>query len=238
MRIIPWPAMIAIAVALAGCASPSQAQAPGAPSDRRGTGPAPAPDQASRTDAARRDDLNWLVGRWRCYGREYLDKREWPLGTACEDSLDYFNVYFPFADDHLTLALTDEPRNRPIAAEFLVRLVTFRPFGERLWPMEPGGLVQIGKDRIVVSENPFEHYEFHYRLERTGKTSWLILESKSMRLRLFKCSDDPGDVKQSMVVAPLKGYSAERISALAGEYEKLSSPLKSGLNRQMEGTRP
>src|SRR6266567_119980 len=81
-----------------------------------------------------KDDLIWLQGRWKCVTREYLIKPESPpISSTDAISLDYFNVYFPYVDDVLTLNVTDNPDDRPIAAEFVVMQVvsTERPFQER-----------------------------------------------------------------------------------------------------------
>jgi len=177
------------------------------------------------------DDLQWLVGRWRCVTREWLVPWDGPLGTACEDSLDYFNVYFPFADDRLTLKLTDNPEDRPIAAEFLVRHVRGwlgNEFEEELVPMIDSGPVRISKDRIRTGQT-FETTEFkYYRREGRNSVSLLVLESDFMRLELYKVADDLGDIKKSFVQAPIKNYSPDQISDLRTRYQKLTQDEKPG----------
>ena len=178
------------------------------------------------------DDLLWLVGRWRCYARQYLDKIDGPLGSGAEDMLDYLNVYFPFADEKLTLRLTDNPEARPIAAEFLVREMVSdwpskgeRVYKDRLAPMSPWGEVRISRDHIRVGSYPGDYIEFSYRTETRKHGLWLILESATMRLELFKFAGKAGDIKDSFVKAPIKDYTADRISELKRRYEKLRSSL-------------
>src|SRR5947208_2291768 len=69
------------------------------------------------------DDLMWLVGRWRCISRQYFTKQEQLMAATGDSLLDYFNVYLPYADERLTVNVTGNPDDRPIAAEFLVRHV-------------------------------------------------------------------------------------------------------------------
>lgn len=175
----------------------------------------------------RLDDLEWLVGRWRCITREWLVSHDGPLGSGSEDALDYFNVYFPYADDHLTLELTDNPDDRPIAAEFLVRAVRAwgdEPFNDELLPMMDSGPVRISKDRILVG-SPFEGVEFHYS---RGEGRWgplLVLESKFMRLEFYKLPAPMLDIEKSFVHAPIKDYTSEQIAALKRRYERLRASL-------------
>ena len=173
------------------------------------------------------DDLGWLIGRWKCVTRQYIAARQSPMGGPGEDALDYFNVYLPYADDHLTLALTDEPNDRPISAEFLVRSVAWPgPFAERLIPMPERGPVRIGRNRILYGNRPFEDYEFRYSVEQRGPYTWLKLESKSMRLELFKLPSEIGDVRQSQVAAPLKEYTPDRLANLRRQYAQLCARAK------------
>ena len=175
-----------------------------------------------------RDDLAWLVGRWRCITRKYLsENRKYladpgsPLGPYTEDFLEYFNVYYPYADERLTLLITDNPSDRPIAAEFLVRKVGPAPrFEEKLVPMDPQGPVEIAKDRICVGAG-FEIFSFKYKRVKDVFPPRLVLESKHTRLVMEKLSDDAGDIAKSRVVAPLREYSSEQLSKLKAEYEAL-----------------
>jgi hypothetical protein len=157
------------------------------------------------------------------------------IAPDAEDSLEYFNVYFPYADDRLTLSLDKNPEIRPIAAEFLVRFTdeTRSEFNEDLRPMSPWGPVRIGKSLIRYGNPPIEDVEFRYKVERRGNRLWLVLESKLMRLELIKLLNKPGDVKNSNVVAPIKDYSLEHLSQLRERYEKLSadSNVKRGSSR-------
>jgi hypothetical protein len=191
------------------------------PARRLSTGEAKQKLDAS--SSPRRDDLMWLVGRWRCVTREWLVNFDPGIGGGYEDSVDYFNVYFPYADDELTLELTDRPDDRPIAAEFLVRLLTDwydQTFKEYLGPMTELGPVSISKDRIQIGD-PFHRYIFRY-YRRDGR--WgpiLVLESKAMHLEFYKLRAAVGDIKDSFVEAPIKAYPAERISELKQRYEKM-----------------
>jgi hypothetical protein len=171
----------------------------------------------------RTDDLEWLVGRWRCVTREWLTSWEGPLSSAGEDALDYFNVYFPYADDHLSLQLTDNPFDRPIAAEFLARHIRSvspsDPFEERLVPMEPGP-VRISKD-LILAGYPFESVAFRYTRREGRSGPLLVLESRLMRLEFYKLSADLGDIKQSSVLAPIRNYSPAQIAELKKRYEEM-----------------
>ncbi len=178
------------------------------------------------------DDLEGLVGRWRCVTRQYLRKGQSDmLSSDAEDSLDYLNVYFPYADDRLTLKLPEYP-TRPIAAEFLVRYIySTDTFKEVLAPMSPrvleNELVRIGRRGIRYSTLPSESIYFKYRLEHRGVHLWLVLESNSMRLELLKLPQKLGDVKDSHVYASIKDYSPERIAELKKQYEELKKRSQS-----------
>ena len=178
---------------------------------------------AEQSSGPRIDNLEWLVGRWRCMTREWLIPMDGPLGSACEDALDYFNVYFPYADEDLTLQLTDNPDDRPIAAEFLARHVRSwfsEPFEERLVPMMEPGPVRISKDRIWVG-HPFCTVEFRYSRREGRWGTLLMLETKSMRLEFYKLPAAIGDIKKSFVDAPIRDYSAEQVSELKRRYERM-----------------
>jgi hypothetical protein len=177
-----------------------------------------------------RDDLDWLIGRWKCVGREYLTKPQQMLAPDAEDSLEYLNVYCPYANDHLTLDLTDAPDERPIAAEFLVRFVdeTSATFTERLEPMSPWGSVRIGRRTIRYGAPPAEDIEFHYRLEKRGTRLWLTLESKVMRLELVKLALPLGDVRESHVQAPIRSYTPAQIADLKERYERMKHSSHQG----------
>lgn len=185
------------------------------------------------------DDLEWLVGRWRCMTREWLIPMDGPLGSACEDALDYFNVYYPYADENLTLQLTDRPDDRPIAAEFMARHVRSwfsEPFEERLVPMMEPGPVRISKDRIWVG-HPFCTVEFRYCRREGRYGPLLMLETKSMRLEFYKLHAAIGDIKNSFVEAPIKDYSAERVCELKQRYEQMRAKAADG-GKQQEPGRP
>lgn len=144
--------------------------------------------------------------------------------------MEYFNVYFPYADEQLTLALTDNPEDRPIAAEFVVKVVySIGEFRERPERMQPGGAVLVGKDRIWYGFRPFDHKEFRWSLEKRDLWLWLILESEHVHLELIKLDAAPlGSVRDSFVVAPLRDYSDERLSELKGRYQELKRAIGVG----------
>jgi hypothetical protein len=181
------------------------------------------PNGATKSATVIQDDLAWLVGRWRCVTRQYLEKQNHPLGSAHEDFLEYLNVYLPYADDRLTLNLTDNPQDREIAAEFLVKVIyDVGEFRERLEPMQPGGPVLIGKDRIWYGFRPFDHFEFRYSIERRDQWLWLVLTSDHMRLELMKLEHAPlGNMSDSLIRAPIKAYPSERLSEIKRRYEEL-----------------
>jgi hypothetical protein len=184
--------------------------------------------------AAKLDDLGWLLGRWRCVSRQYLTKEEAMLAPG-ETLLDYFNVYFPYADDRLTLDLTDNPEDRPIAAEFLgMHVWEIGGFREQRGPMFEGGLVRISKDRIWYGSPLSEDFNFKYSTETRYGRRWLILESRAMRFELCKLDAPVGDLRQSCVVAPIKDYSPERIQGLNLKYAKLVASLPGSSRRSAD----
>jgi hypothetical protein len=197
--------------------------------------PAETKKRLETSRAPRLDDLEWLVGRWRCITREWLIAQDGPLGSACEDALDYFNVYFPYADDHLTLRLTDNPNDRPIAAEFLARYIRSvwakDPFEERLGPMMEPGPVRISKDHIWVGY-PFGTVEFRYYRREGRWGPLLVLETKFMRLEFYKLHAAMGDIKRSFVHAPIRDYSPEHISELKERYAQMCAPLNNKLKKE------
>jgi hypothetical protein len=144
-----------------------------------------------------------------------------PRGSHGEHLLEYFNVFLPYADEHLTLKLTRNPDDRSIAAEFLIKEEDRLPFSRgSLVPMYPSGPVGIGTDRIRVGD-PFNRLEFRYSVDRKTTTPRLRLESKHMYLECERVSPDAGDLKTSGVVAPVMGYSAKRLEELRQRYETL-----------------
>jgi hypothetical protein len=152
------------------------------------------------------------------------------MGSAWEDFMEYFNVYFPYVDERMTLVLTDNPEDRPIAAEFVAKVVySIGEFRERPERMAPGGPVLIGKDRIWYGFRPFDHKEFRWSLEKRDLWLWLVLESEHVHLELIKLDTAPlGSVHDSFVVAPLKDYSDERLSELKGRYQELERGAGAG----------
>lgn len=171
-------------------------------------------------------DIEWLVGRWRCVARQYFTKDQMQMAINGDSLLDYFNVYFPYADDQLTVELTEQPA-RQIAAEFVTRRV-YDPdnFRERPWPMFEGGPVFIGKNRTVYGNIPrSSDFDFKYSTEERSGTLWLILESRSMRFELVKKSEVAGNIEGSFVQAPIRTYSPERIAELQRRYADLTKSL-------------
>lgn len=176
---------------------------------------------SGKVHSASSDRLEWLVGKWRCVERRWLSPVEQPKGSHGEHLLEYFNVYLPYADEHLTLNLTRNPDDRPIAAEFLVREEDHPPFSRgSLVPMYPSGLVGIGTNRICVGD-PFNRFEFQYSVDRKATAPRLRLESKHMFLEFERVSRDAGDLKKSRVVAPVTGYSNQQLNDLRQKYETL-----------------
>lgn len=208
-------------------------------SDSKGSGNHPLVSHAvgASLNSASQDDLSWLVGRWRCYVRRYRDDAKGPLGAGAEDTLDYFNVYFPYADDQLTLRLTDAPQDRPIAAEFLVRRIDSnwlarkddKPrFRDMLFPLSPSGPIGISRNLILIGGTPNPgSYGFHYQLVKRGHELWLVLESKVMHLELLKISSEIEGIKDSFVDAPIRDYSPERIQELKRQYGELTKRFQS-----------
>jgi hypothetical protein len=168
------------------------------------------------------DDLSWLIGRWSVVERRWLAEADEPKGSHGEQLLEHFNVYLPYADGNLTLRLTKNPDDRPIAAEFLVREEGYPPFSEgKLVSMYPGGVVRIGISRIWVGD-PFNLFEFKYRFEADASPPRLRLESKHVLLDLEKQSICPGDLADSSVDAPVVEYSEEERMDLFRRYRQLS----------------
>jgi len=209
---------------------------PGAEVRAAGIGPGPhlsgSGTAASPAEpAVLKDDLGWLVGSWVCVTRWYLRHEEHMIGSDAEDLLAYLNVYFPYADDHLTLELTNDPERRRIAAEFLV----LRAFGdgrgnfvEGLEPMSPLGSVRIGKSTIRYGNPPIEDVEFRYKLERRGDWFWLVLDSNLVHLELIKTATRAGAIGASHVVAPIKDFTPAHISELETRYEAIKREALNG----------
>ncbi len=198
------------------CATASAGEAPHQQQTARG----PAPEQSTR------DDLRWLVGRWRCVTRQYFSDREKIMAGGGDSLLEYFNVYFPFADDRLTLDLTGNPDDRQIAAEFIVRHVyELGEFREQSGPMFEGGPVRVGKGSIWYGYPVSDDFKFKYSREERGGRLWLVLESRAMRFELMKLLAPVGNIRNSFATAPIKNYSAEQIRELETRYEGLTHEL-------------
>jgi hypothetical protein len=169
---------------------------------------------------ARTDDLSWLVGKWHCVSNTWVDQSR-KLGGDDEHLLEWFNVYFPYADDNLTLELTDNPDDRPIAAEFLIRPDLGSPYHrDGITPMPPTSVVRISTNRIRVG-GMFDLVEFKYCRLQSAAAPRLELESKFVRLVLEKTSDTPGQIQKSWVDAPIRRYEQDQIDALRLRYDEL-----------------
>jgi len=221
MKAIRLSFVLLLAIAGAACRSRVAANQRLVAADVQSSAAAAA--NGARSKPVMRDDLEWLVGRWLCVDRQFLTQQEL-LMAGSDNLLEYFNVYLPYSDDHLTLNLTDDPDDRPIAAEFLVRHVdTFGAFREQLIPMFEGGPVSIGKGRIWYGSRPrSSDFDFSYHVEKLQHgTLWLTLESRAMRFGLIKLLCDVGDLRNSSVSAPIKDYSPSQILDLQRRYEEL-----------------
>ena len=185
------------------------------------------PTVETRSSQSGQDDLAWLIGRWLCVSRQYLTTRDLSAGVG-DSLLEYFNVYLPYADDRLTLRLTSNPDDRPIAAELLVRHVyDVGGFREQLVPMFEAGPVRIGKGRIWYGSPMSEDFNFKYSIEKRDGRVWLILESRAMRFELMKLFSEVADIRQSFVTAPVKDYSHERLQELKRQYGELTKRFQS-----------
>jgi hypothetical protein len=150
-----------------------------------------------------------------------------PIGYGSEDFLEYFDVFYPFADENLTLELYDSPRYRAIAAQLLVRRVAYTPpFAEDLIPMDPRGEdVEISNDSIRVG-GPLFKYTFKYSFVATSYPPRLILESKHTRITFIKWSSTAGDLQSSWIRHPIYFYPPDALAALAARYERLRAENK------------
>ena len=167
------------------------------------------------------DDLDWLVGRWWCVEKSWLAETNRIGGGHSERVLEWFNVYYPFADENLTLQLTGNPEDRCIAAEFVIRTDPNDYYAKKgLSSMSPRSVVCISTNVIAVGDR-FNRFELKYRLVNGSKRPRLEMESKHMRLVFEKVCDVPGDIRESGTVAPIKTYSPEKIAALERQYREL-----------------
>ena len=151
------------------------------------------------------DDLEWLIGRWVVVKREV--KPESYMRSAkhgvWEKWLEEFNVYYPFYDENIFPFLTGNPRDHPIAAEFLVRpapKAALRIMGSTRSP------VGIGINKIWYPLNRFERIEFKFKhwIDLTGE--YLQLESDAVVITLRKKTGQPGDIRKSRAVSPIRNW--------------------------------
>jgi len=177
--------------------------------------------------AARQDDLAWIIGRWRCIAREYLRPPLQPRSDA--DLLQYFNVYLPYADDHLTVALTGDPTQRPIAAELLAADLIETPshtFVQKLFPINDSFRICIGTDRIWAGFPNALVFKYH-RVAGVFPPQ-IVLESLHTRtvfekIPLFSEDDMAKALPNSSVGAEVKEYDEAKRLELKARYEKLKT---------------
>jgi hypothetical protein len=167
------------------------------------------------------DSLDWLVGKWWCIEKSWLNQNERLAGSHDERLLEWFNVYFPYADENICLKLTGNPQDRRIAAEFVIRTDPNDFYAKKgLAPMTPHSVVCISTNVIAVGDR-FSRFELKYKIVNGSKKPRLAMESRHMRLVFEKVCDDPGEIRDSWVVAPIKAYSPEKIAALKERYCEL-----------------
>jgi hypothetical protein len=213
-----------------GAESRSKQPAASGPGQALSANPARVPGASVPTE----DDLAWLVGRWKCVGRQYFTEEERRMAASGDSLLDYFNVYFPYADDRLTLALTENPDDRPIAAEFVARQVhDVSEFRENPRPMFEGGPVRIGRQQIWYGPRLSSDFDFRYWVEQKGDRLWLILQSKAMRFELVKLFAATGNIRKSFVSAPVRDYSKEHLLDLEHRYAELKKHAEQKTSSRM-----
>jgi len=144
------------------------------------------------------------------------------------DMLEYFNVYLPFADERMTLRLTDDPTDRWITAEFLVRrqngtseydMSAGRNFVERLVPLEDGFPVTIGRNAIWAG-GP-EHIEFRYHRLMNESPPQLVVESTHLKAVFQKLPMFTPDNMARDATNTLPFFSRETIDGLRKHYQEL-----------------
>lgn len=188
--------------------------------------------QSFSTDAVRQDDLMWLVGRWRCITRQYIDGSEHSYFSPL-DFIEYFNVYLPYADKNLTLNVTGTPFDRQIAAELLARqALNFNgQLEEILKPVVDGCPIYIGTGKIWTGYPSASGREFRFFYNTNTSLPRIVLEGQGTRtvferLPDFSVDDMARELTNSTVCAPIKDYSVSKRMALKREYDRLISKSK------------
>jgi len=167
------------------------------------------------------DDLQWMLGRWWCVEKAWLNPTNTLHGSHDERLLEWFNVYLPYSDKNLTVALTDDPEDRQIAAEFIVRSDPNDYYAKAgLSPMSPRSVVRLSTTKIRIGDM-FNRIDLSYKLITNSRAIRMEIESKHMRLLFEKQCDETGDIRKSWVVAPLVKYSDQELALLAQNYIKL-----------------
>lgn len=172
------------------------------------------------------DDLGWLVGKWWCIEMHYADaKYTWPRSSTATELIEWFNVYYPFADTNLTLKLSGNPADRPIAAEFVIRYPATSVHYRGLGRAEPAGMVAISTNFLWVGRG-MDVLMFEYHLNREGKVPRLVMQLGTLELVFERVSEDPGDIRDSFAIAPIRYYSGASVSQLQRRYVRLTKSLR------------
>lgn len=174
------------------------------------------------------DDLDWLIGKWRCIIKEYLAPPFVPMDSR--DNIEYFNVYLPYVDTNLTLTITSNPLDRWIAAE-LVCMTDYNFDYARFGTPRDSLPMSIGKEHIGAGYPEPNMERWKYSLVTNyytgnGVPFQLVLETKRVRIvfekvgfrseeDLYKC------MAKSFIDAPVKNYSPTQLSLLKARYEEL-----------------
>lgn len=172
------------------------------------------------------DDLEWLVGRWWCIEKSWLDQAEHLEGSHDERLVEWFNVFLPYADENLTLKVTGTPEDRRIAAEFVIRADPNDYYASKgLAPMSPRSVVCISTNVIRIGD-PLHPFDLNYRRIKDSKKPRIEMKSKHMRLVFEKMCDIPGDVRESWALAPITDCSSEELEILSLRYRELKKQLR------------
>lgn len=134
------------------------------------------------------DDLEWLVGKWRCVAKYPLNTNSSKISKAGE--LSELIVYLPYSTSDLTLELHKDPL-RTITAELLLSS------GE----LDPGYPFMIGIDTITIGAASAFALELHYSHSFNESKGIEILELSYIDFRFVfeKVSSDPGDISKKRV---------------------------------------
>jgi len=178
--------------------------------------------------AAVRDDLKWLVGRWRCLTRQFRSAPDdHPISDG--DLLEYFNVYLPYADDNLSVKLTGDPMDRQIAAEFLTSYTGNNVRGEftqSLAPPNDFSPVYISTNAIRAGYPFYTEFIYHRQTSDVSPTL-LILDTKQMhfvfrQMPLFSEADMARQITNlSSSFVPVRSMSDSERLELKRKYDDL-----------------